>query len=226
MLFENGTNDELKRVVLLSPLFCGMSDDELNQALEFFDARLQKYKKGEFLQSVLAPFERFGLVVSGIIQVCCDDINGYPMIMANVSSGDIFGESLCFIMAESPVYIRAVTDAEVLMMSIAKIRSSDYRNNTSHDFFLRFTEVLAKKALSMNDRIQILSKITLKEKILTLLNQYSQRTGSCEIYLPFDRSDMAIYLGTDRSALSRELSKLKKQGVIDFRKNKFIIKKY
>ena len=224
MLFENSNHNKLKKVASSSPLFSGLNDEEMCMAFEFFKAKLEKYKKGDFLQSVLTPFQRFGLVISGSIQVCCDDINGYPMIMANVSEGDIFGESLCFIRAESPVYIRAVADSEVLMMTTANIRSADKRDDMSHDFTLRFTEVLAKKALSMNDRIQILSKITLKEKILTLLNQYKQRNSSCEIILPFDRADMAIYLGTDRAALSRALSNLKKQGIIDYKKNKFIIK--
>ena len=163
-------------------------------------------------------------MISGSIQVCCDDIDGYPMIMANVSAGDIFGESLCFTRAESPVYIRAAADSEVLTMTTSAIHSADAGDGESKIFTLRFISILAKKALSMNDRIQILSKITLREKILTLLNQYRHKFASNEFSLPFDRADMAIYLGADRSALSRELSKLKAEGIIEFNKNHFIIK--
>jgi CRP-like cAMP-binding protein len=217
-------NDKIKKVILGCPLFVELDERELGLALDFFDARPKQYKKGEFLQSVLAPFERFGLVISGSIQVCCDDIDGHPMIMANVSEGDIFGESLCFTKAESPVYIRAAADSLLLTMTTNNIYSADLSNAESKKFTLRFTSILAKKALSMNDRIQILSKITLREKILTLLNQYRHRFDSNEFLLPFDRADMAIYLGADRSALSRELSKLKQDGIIDFKKNHFIIK--
>ena len=219
------TNEYLKRneqIILSCPLFSGMNDKELHYALDFFDAIPKAYKKGDFLQSVLSPFERFGLVISGSIQVCCDDIDGYPMIMANVSEGDTFGESLCFLSSESPVYIRATSDAEILMMSTKKLHSSD---RSSHHLVMRFTKMLAARALSMNDRIQILSKITLREKILTLLTQYRQKTASNDILLPFDRADMAIYLGTNRTALSRELTNLKKEGIIDYQKNHFIIKK-
>jgi len=217
-------NDKIKKVIIGCPLFIGLEEGELGAALNFFDARPRQYKKGEFLQSVLAPFERFGLVISGSIQVCCDDIDGHPMIMANVSEGDIFGESLCFTKAESPVYIRAAADSLVLTMTTSNIHSADLSDEESKRFTLRFTSILAKKALSMNDRIQILSKITLREKILTLLNQYRHKFDSNEFLLPFDRADMAIYLGADRSALSRELSKLKQDGIIDFKKNHFIIK--
>lgn len=224
MFFEYLKNEKSKAIISSCPLFAGMDGDELREALSFFDAAPRKYKKGEFLQSVLSPFERFGLVISGSIQVCCDDIDGYPMIMATVSEGDTFGESLCFTCAESPVYIRAAADSEVLTMTTAAIHSAPASDEASKKFTLRFTSTLARKALSMNDRIQILSKITLREKILTLLNQYRHRFGSNEFSLPFDRADMAIYLGADRSALSRELSKLKREGIIEFQKNHFIIK--
>ena len=224
MFWDYLKNGKTKDIILACPLFNGLNDGELREALNFFDAVPKRYKKGEFLQSVLAPFDRFGLVISGSIQVCCDDIDGYPMIMANVSEGDIFGESLCFTKAESPVYIRAAADSEVLTMTTARIHSAALSDELSKMFTLRFTSILAKKALSMNDRIQILSKITLREKILTLLNQYRHRFASNEFSLPFDRADMAIYLGADRSALSRELSKLKQEGIIDYKKNHFIIK--
>lgn len=224
MFWDYLKNGKTKEIISTCPLFKEMDDCELREALNFFDAIPKKYKKGEFLQSVLTPFDRFGLVISGSIQVCCDDIDGYPMIMANVSAGDIFGESLCFTRAESPVYIRAAADSEVLTMTTAAIHSAKVFDESGKKFTLRFTSILAKKALSMNDRIQILSKITLREKILTLLNQYMHKFGSNEFSLPFDRADMAIYLGADRSALSRELSKLKRDGIIDFKKNHFIVK--
>lgn len=225
-MIEKYLKDETaKNIISSCSLFSGLEKDELVEALAFFDAVPRKYKKGEFLQLVLSPFERFGLVISGSIQVCCDDIDGYPMIMANVTDGDVFGESLCFLRAESPVYIRAAADSEVLTMTTQKIYSSSSTDRLCKSLTLRFTSLLAQKALSMNDRIQILSKITLKEKILTLLNQYRIRFDSNTVILPFDRADMAIYLGTDRSALSRELSKLKRMGIIDFHKNRFIIKK-
>lgn len=210
-------------IISSCPLFKDLKLNELTEALSFFDANFRKYKKGDFIQSVLSPFTRFGLVISGSIQVYCDDINGYPMIMANVSEGDTFGESLCYTRAESPVYICATSDSEVILMSTQKL--PELNDEISRKMILRFTEMLANRTLAMNERIQILSKITLKEKILTMLNQYRHKLGSDRFSLPFDRANMAIYLGTDRTALSRELSRLKKDGLIDFKKNNFIIKK-
>ena len=76
----------------------------------------------------------------------------------------------------------------------------------------------------MNDRIQILSKLSIRDKLITFFSQYSNRYGSQEFEIPFDRNDMATYLGVNRSALSRELAHMREEGIIDFHKNQFQIK--
>lgn len=206
-------------------LFEGLPDDELSLALDFFSAEKKEYKKGDFIQTVLRPFERFGLVLSGEVRVYMDDIDGDNMIMANVSAGDTFGESLCLLSSESPVYVEAVTDASVLLMSTFALRSPGHCSERWQSYMLRFTSMLAKRTLAMNDRIQVLSNISLREKIITFLSQYRARTASFEFSIPFDRASMAVYLGTDRASLSRELSKMKSDGIIDYKKNHFIVKK-
>ena len=214
------------KVIKKCPLFEGLSELELENALSFFLSEIREYKKGDFIQTVLRPFERFGLVLSGEVRVYMDDIDGDNMIMANVSAGDTFGESLCLLASESPVYIEAITDVSVLMMSTAGLRSlGDTHTEKWQDYMLRFTSMLARRTLAMNDRIQVLSNISLREKIITFLSQCRSRSSSLEFTIPFDRASMAIYLGTDRASLSRELSKMKKDGIIDYRKNYFVIKK-
>ena len=78
-------------------LFEGLSDEELESALTKLDGSVSKYKKGDFLHSSGTPLKKFGFLLSGIIQVCMDDINGNRMIMANVAEGESFGESLSFL---------------------------------------------------------------------------------------------------------------------------------
>jgi CRP-like cAMP-binding protein len=82
--------------------------------------------------------------------------------------------------------------------------------------------MLAGRTLAMNDRIQILSRPTLRGRLVTFFSQYVRRAGKC-FAIPFDRADMAAYLGTDRSALSRELSRMQREGLLRFRKNRFEI---
>lgn len=202
------------------PLFEGLSDAQTEEALRFYGATSKKYAKGD---AVIRPGDRvarFGLVLSGAVQVMMDDIDGHHMIMATVAPGETFGESLCYReVEESPVYAAALENAEILWLSADGLRDV----NGGHCMYCtRFIRMLTMKTLSMNDRIQVLSKPSLREKLMTLFSQYSARHGRT-FRLPFDRSDMAAYLGVNRSALSRELSKMKKEGIIDFYKSSFSV---
>ncbi len=207
-------------------LFSELSDNELKDALSFFNATVKSYPRGEFINRISHPLEKFGLVLSGTIQVYMDDIDGHHMIMANVNEGETFGESLCFLRQDASVYICAVTDAVVLTMDVARIKSFKCVNEIDITMVNRFMSLLAARALSMNDRIQILSKKTIRDKLIAFFTQYVSRFGEC-FTVPFDRSNMAVYLGTERSALSRELANMRADGIIEFNKNKFkILKKF
>lgn len=205
-------------------LFSGLSDSELKDALSFFNAAVRSYPRGEFINRISQPLQKFGLVLSGTIQVYMDDIDGHHMIMANINEGETFGESLCFLGKEAPVYICAVTDAVVLTMDTARIKSLKCMNGIDVKMVNRFMALLASRALSMNDRIQILSKKTIRGKLIAFFTQYVTRYGEC-FTVPFDRSNMAVYLGTERSALSRELARMRDEGIIEFNKNEFKILK-
>lgn len=212
-----------KEVIKEHTLFKGFSDSELESALDFFSAVSRDYKKGDFLHQVGEPLHRFGLVLSGTVQVYMDEFDGQSMIMATVSEGSTFGEAIAFLGTVAPIYICAVTDAQVLWLDPARIKTAAPEHS---ELVNRFIASFARRSLNMNDRIQLLSRLTLREKLKTFFTQESSRCGSDSFTVPFDRADMAAYLGCDRSALSRELGNMRREGLIDFRKNKFtIIKK-
>ncbi len=201
------------------PLFEGLTGSDLESALEFYGAREKSYQKGDFLIRAGEPVSRFGLVLSGAVQIMMDDFDGRHMIMATVAPSQTFGESLCYRgVSESPVYARAVETADIMWLGCERI-ASQYGDCRQCGRFIR---MLTLKTLSMNDRIQVLSKPTLREKLMTLLSQHSTRDGR-NFNLPFDRESMAAYLGVNRSAMSRELSALRREGKIDFYKNSFTI---
>lgn len=208
-------------ILRMCPLFEGLTDEEINDALSFYQAKSKKYQKGEFLIRVGDEVRMFGVVISGVVQIMMDDLDGHHMIMATVSVGQSFAESLCYQHAkESPVYACAVEQAEVLWLSAEGLHGVYGSGHCLH--CRRFIQMLTKKTLAMNDRIQVLTKPTLREKLMTLLTQFSTREGR-NFNLPFDRYSMSVYLGVNRSALSRELSQMKKEGKIDFYKNSFTI---
>ena len=211
-------------IVLKNQLFFGLPTEEIKNALDLFDGLTQKYTKGTMIAHG-TKLKRFGLVLSGTVQVSFTDIDGNLVLMASVASGDTFGESLCWLgVEEIPVIITAFEDSEVLWLSPDVFR----RQNLSplgNDLRNRFVSMLASKALAMNDRVQVLSKQTLRKKIVTYLSQESNRKGSKTFSIPFDRETLALYLGVNRSALSRELSQMQKEGIVEFYRNTFKILK-
>ncbi len=213
-------DQQVQTTLLSSSLFSSMQQDRLEDALDFFSAFRKEYKKGEIIFRRESEMKNFGLVLLGNVQVLSEDIMGNRMIMATVGAGETFGESLCLLgVKEIPVYISAVTDCEILWLSLEKF----LKETADPELKIRFCSTLAEKALSMNDRIQVLSKKTLREKLYTYFSQMCYKTGKRMFTLPFNREDFALYLGTNRSALSRELSKLQKEGIIEFYRNSFKI---
>lgn len=207
------------------PLYEGLSPQDKAYALAFFDAKTKAYEKGEFLHSVSFPLQRFGLVLSGTVQVYMDDIDGHHIIMNHVEPGDLFGESYAFLGIDAPIYICAVTEAVILWMSTERIKAPlSPISPLDQDLANRYVACLANRTLKMNQRIQILSRNTLRMKLITFLSQYAAEKGDT-FSIPFDRASMAAYLGADRSALSRELSRMQAEGILTYHRNQFQILK-
>ena len=208
--------------LLTNPLFSGLNREELDRQLRIMKAERAHSERGENLQSAGEPIRRFGIVLSGAVQVYADDIEGNRMIMAEVAPGTSFGESLCFLETrESPVCIFAAEESELLWLSTDELFSDS--DPFHREIQRRFTAAIAMKALSMNNRIQVLSKLSLRGKLTAYFSELAAAQGSSRIRLPMNREDTAAYIGTNRSALSRELSRMKKEGLIDYRKNELRI---
>ena len=216
----------MKKTELKScPIFADLTDSELDLAIDFFSCSQRSYKKGEIILTPENKLVNFGLVISGAVQTYTLDIDGYEMIMATVQAGETFGESLSYLQKEAVIFISALYDTTVVWMSTDKIRAQHFENECERKLAYRFTALLANRALSMNDRIQILSRLTIREKLIAMFTESVRKYGGTSFTLPFDRTSMATYLGCDRASLSRELSKLQKEGLIKFTKNKFEILK-
>ena len=202
-----------------SALFRGLGEDELEKALNILRAEYGSCGKGELLHPPYTEMRVFGFVLSGGVQACMDDAEGNRMIMAEVIPGVTFGEAVCFLkLKEPPVYICASAPSELLRLSPEAL-FGNVRDPLTLRLQENFTAMLAARTLSMNDRIQVLSKVKLRDKLLTYFTQLSQAGKLRTFQLPMNRNDLAAYLGTDRSALSRELSRMKKEGLIDYRGN-------
>ena len=207
-----------RSALLSSRLFGGMTEQEVRFALTALDGAFHRYRRGAVILRQGEPLSRFGLVLEGTVEVYTDDIEGNRMMMASVLPGETYGESLSYLAIPTPqVQILAAEDSVVLHLSGEGLRglspASDPRLFALGE---RFSRMLAERALAMNDRIQILSKQTLRLRLLVYFTLCRRKYGAATFTLPMNRERLAVYLGVNRSALSRELSQMQKEGLISF----------
>jgi len=215
--------DIMRQALGRHPLFAAMRPEEADLALQILQAKSGHYGRGDFLIRQGEPIRRFGIVCSGMVQVCVDDIEGNRMIMAEVTPGVSFAESLCFLRTEeSPVYCFASEESQVLWLSVETLFAGG-GDAFRLDLQRRFTAALAVKNLAMNNRIQVLSRLGLRAKLTAYFTELAAAQGSQVIRLPMNRDDTAAYIGANRSALSRELGRMKAEGLIEYHRDQVTI---
>lgn len=209
-----------------NPLFRDLTPDEMTQALRFFDAQEISYPRGTVIKSALDRLTRFALVLKGSVQVSMDDVNGRQLVLNCVQSGQTFGEALCYLQKDAPLTFLALSDVTLLWLRCDQLYQAQpcgVSADLCSKMHRRFTAMLAERTLHMNDRIQILSRTGIREKLRAFFAECARDAGSNCFTVPFDRTGMAAYLNVDRSALSRELSHMQKRGEILFHKNTFTL---
>ncbi|MCI7767057.1 MAG: Crp/Fnr family transcriptional regulator [Oscillospiraceae bacterium] len=216
---------EYSEIILSSRLFKGVSEDELSSMLACLGAKRKKYCKGERIYSSGDVISAIGLVLCGRIHIESADHWGSVSLIAECAPSDIFGE-VCGVMGEMPIDfdVSAAADCDILFLSAGKILCSC---SSACPFHMRVTENLAaalgEKTLALAAKVLHLSKRTIREKLLSYLSEQSKKSGSSEFDIPFNRQQLADYLCSERSALSAELGRLKNDGIIDFKKNHFVL---
>ncbi len=207
-------------------LFAGMDDRTLADAVVLLEGRVEGYEKNALVHRMGEPFSAFGLLLFGSVSVYTDDLDGNRMMMASVARGATFGEAHAYLATEAPpVYVQAGADgARILWLSVSPLHTAEADPSPARRALAaRFTAMLAAHTLLMNARIQILSKRTLREKIMTFLLNESRAAGARTFTVPFDREGLAAYLAVNRTALSRELSAMQREGIISYYRGSFKI---
>lgn len=206
-------------------LFRGITPDVLGPLLDCIDARLRNVRKGKFILAAGDKPDFIGIVLSGQLHIIRDDYDGNRSIIASVTQGQIFAEALsCAGVSESPVTVFAAADSTVMLMTFSGIIQSCPNCCSYHrDLIGNLLRLIANKNLILQNRMEIIELKSVREKVLLYLESFPQKKGR-SITIPFNREEMADFLNVERSALSHELAKMKKDGLIEYQKNSFILK--
>lgn len=210
-------------ILAQNSLFAGVEQEKLTQLLSCLSAVAQSYQQGQQLILEGYDIRGVGIVVAGSVQVVKTDAQGKTLLLTEIGSGGLFGEVFaCAGVEQSPVSVVAATDCTVTWIDYKKIITTCSGACSFHNALIaNMLRILAQKNLMLNEKISILSKRTIRERLWLFLQE---RAGQAKtVTLPFNREEMAAYLCVDRSALSAELSKMQQEGLIAFHKNRFTL---
>lgn len=217
---------EILKKMQNSKIFENIGENDI-KALHFcFKTRVLEVKKGEVLVDEDSPFESIVLVLDGHLRTVITDYYGNNSILAEYFTGDAVGIEEAYSGATLAQYtLIAMENTQVLLMNKFRVinpcanmcpRHTQLQNN--------LVKIISQKNIELMQKFNHITKHSTKDKVLAYLQYISKKQNSRYFDIPFNRQELADYLSVDRSALSFELSKMKKQGILDFNKNHFMLK--
>lgn len=209
--------EEYFSVLSACPLFSGIKPEGIRAALNCLDPIEAYFPKGAAIFHEGDPVQYIGIVLSGGVQLARTDRAGRRSVMMSAGPGALLGDTyLCAGVDQAPATAAAVLDSAVLSFDGQKLLTACENNCSIHRQIIRnLMRSVAQKNLALNQKIYLMSRRTTREKLMAFLTEQARHQGAAEFRIPYDRQSLSDYLGVERSAMSAEISKLKRDGVID-----------
>ena len=209
------------------PLFQGLEREEISEVLQKFHGLIKHFSKSDYIYLAGDCVENLCVVLDGTVQMIKEDIWGEKSIIANLGAGSVFAENFLGKLGDrSVVSYFVASDSEILMLPLGRaLFEANTASKASQRLMCNIVSILADNNTRLIEKTEILCKKTLRSKILAYLEQEARNKQSHQFTIPFNRTDLANYLDADRSALTRELARMKDEGIIDYTKNTFSLLK-
>ena len=208
-----------------SSLFDGIGIERLSALFACLGAKRQRLAKGEALMRAGDRADRIGVLLSGALSVSTYDLEGRRTIIKRIGPAEIVAAAQALSGAETmSVDVEADEDSHVLLVKTDRILSPCENACAFHERLVRnLMRALAVKTIELNRKIEILSHRSTQDRLMAYLRSVAQQKGTNAFDIPFDRQQLADFLCVERSALSAEISRLSKLGLITSRKSHFTL---
>lgn len=219
-----------------NPLFDGVEKEDIGKILNCLGSAKRSYKKGDFIFLAGQSVPEVSILISGRAQVVKESIFGDAMLIGHLGPGDIFAETYACMGADTiPISVIAFTNCEVLMMDLKRVVQTCSNSCVFHQrMIFNLMKVLASNSAALNKKMSYLTYKTIRGRLAAYFFDCAEQAmtqNGCprdlpktiEFELPFSRTELADYLCVDRSAMSRELSNMRKEGILDFSGRKVIL---
>lgn len=204
-------------VLARCPLFAGIRQEEAAEMLKCLGGRVVKFPKGSpvFLEGDPAKF--MGVVLEGAVQVVREDYYGNRSVLTVVGPGGLFAEAFAYAGVDTlPVSVFALQESAVLLLDCGRVLTGCANACAFHARLIsNLLRGISRKNLTLTQKIRYMSRKTTREKLLEYLMDQAKLHGSDTFTIPYDRQALADFLGVERSAMSAEIGKLRRAGVLE-----------
>ena len=195
-------------------IFQNINQEDINKMLKCFEAKKRTFKKDSIIMNYIGNTSTIGIITKGTAELIRNDYNGKRTIIETLTENDIFGEVFSSYNTDE-LSIKANEETEILFIDYYHITKRCKKACQYHSKLVENTlNILSEKIVNTNERIEILAKRTIREKLLAYFDIMSKKRLSKTFTIPLTYTDLADYLGIDRSAMQRELKNLKEDNLI------------
>ncbi len=207
-------------------LFRGTDAAQVKAMLHCLGGYERQYGKGAAIFRAGECADSMGLILSGSANMEIDDVWGNKTILGHVGAGQLFAETYACLPGEPlMVNVIACETSTVLFLNAARLLTTCPCSCPHHNRLIQnLLQILAGKNLALSRRSLHTSPKSIRGRLLSYLSEQAKQSGSLQLTIPFNRQQLADYLGVDRSALSNELSKMQREGLLTYRRSCFTLK--
>ena len=209
-----------------SSLFAGIAAEDRKAMLSCIGYHIASFRKGEIIAFEQEHIRHVGVVLSGSVDMIKEDIWGNKTMLVRAYKDEVFAETFaCGQDNLSVVTFMVSKDAKILFLPFDRVmHSCSMACQFHHQLVENMVHIIANKNRDLMRKVEVVSKRTIREKLLAYLSIQAQAQNARYFEIPLGRVELAEYLCVDRSALTRELAKMKAEGIIDYHRNSFRMK--
>lgn len=204
-------------------MFAGVDDDEVALMISCLGARINTYKKGEYVLHQGEHISDITVLVEGKLHIQKDDYWGKRSILGQITVGEMFGEA--YVAPDSGSLLNdvvAVEDSAVIFFDVKRILTACSSACSFHTIVVQnLFFAISEKNRKLVQKLGHMSKRSTREKLISYLSEQAKEHNSANFAIPFNRQQLADFLSLDRSAMSNELCKMRDEGLLEFDKNSF-----
>jgi CRP-like cAMP-binding protein len=209
---------ECSKILSKTPLFNNIEGQDIASMLPCLNTRIYKYNKNDFITIAGDDFDGIGILLTGHAEIIKETISGNRVVMSTLEPGEMFGEMIAFSKSSKwPASVRAKEACTAAFLSPEKIAGSCERACSFHKIIIQnMLKIISDKALVLNKKVDYLSIKSMREKLSTYFYEQYKKTGKTTFMMPMKRNELSDFLNVSRPSMSREMCRMRDEGIIDF----------